>query len=604
MTENPEIIIEEYLGLVNEHLPESISEDVISELRSYMIETAREMGGGEITSQSAKKVVAQFGAPSEVAREYKYSMLPDTIPLEQGAHPIEQEKIEEYETPKKEVKSYLGALLQTGSVAIIWASIITILSTLIGPIWLNFLASTVLAIQLLIVIIAFGVVTYIRERNHEILFVRSYPEWSSVQKILTLPENLIKESAYESSILDILGSLAGSVLFLVHSIAPSYFWLVIMVTIPACVLFLLKMIIGSIRRRSLDPTKHIKTEFLVTLGTLLLLDSSMFWIGFQFPYFENSNFFTPFIWIYAIIWGPVLLFQLVMRGQNLFWDKTDSPKIEPPLASEELKETLQRLHWIRNSTVGRIIGWVFVFSIIPIYSLSISSDPSDRIYYDSIIAQTLFYTLIFLIPVGIYFAFRGLLVSARKSRTCFGERTRLEALIDFLISTLMCGSFALWLVSLVSNPSIILSISVSVQRDLGIYGASYFITGYITTFIFFIVTLIIRILGDILEFWSTKKNIAADLIIASTTLLIIALSLRVGVDILAHNFILLPISMYPAVLLLVMLVAFQAETSRLKLREKQMKAQAETTRINKNPNIPVNYPNKDNTQPGSNYPSR
>ena len=81
MSDDPVSVIEEYLALVNEHLPESISVDVITELRTYMVETAQELGAGEITLQSAKKVVAQFGAPSEVANEYRYSMLPDTLPL-------------------------------------------------------------------------------------------------------------------------------------------------------------------------------------------------------------------------------------------------------------------------------------------------------------------------------------------------------------------------------------------------------------------------------------------------------------------------------------------------------------------------------------------
>ncbi|MHA1943970.1 MAG: HAAS signaling domain-containing protein, partial [Candidatus Thorarchaeota archaeon] len=134
MTDNPEIVIEEYLALVNEHLPESIAEDVINELRSYMIETASETGGGAITHQSAKKVVAKFGAPSEVAREYKYSMLPETIPPEDEAQIVQADEIEEPESHKKEVITYSAAFLQTGVIAIAWILVITLLSTILGPI--------------------------------------------------------------------------------------------------------------------------------------------------------------------------------------------------------------------------------------------------------------------------------------------------------------------------------------------------------------------------------------------------------------------------------------------------------------------------------------
>jgi hypothetical protein len=111
MTEEPERVIEEYLALVNEHLPESISEDVITELRTYMFETALDLGNGELTAQSAKKVVAQFGAPSEVAEEYKYSMLPETLP------PLEKETSHERLTEKQmmepELDIYCGFLVIT-----------------------------------------------------------------------------------------------------------------------------------------------------------------------------------------------------------------------------------------------------------------------------------------------------------------------------------------------------------------------------------------------------------------------------------------------------------------------------------------------------------
>jgi len=83
VTDDPSSIINEYLELIREKLPESIAGDVITELETYMLEAARDQGdNNEITLESAKKVVAQFGAPGEVADEYRYSMLPETIPEE------------------------------------------------------------------------------------------------------------------------------------------------------------------------------------------------------------------------------------------------------------------------------------------------------------------------------------------------------------------------------------------------------------------------------------------------------------------------------------------------------------------------------------------
>ncbi|MCK5239764.1 MAG: hypothetical protein KAR33_09470, partial [Candidatus Thorarchaeota archaeon] len=77
MTEKALGIIEDYLQLVRRHLPNSIAEDILDELRDYMVEAATEEGGGTLSPESAKRTVARFGAPSEVAEEYRESMLID-----------------------------------------------------------------------------------------------------------------------------------------------------------------------------------------------------------------------------------------------------------------------------------------------------------------------------------------------------------------------------------------------------------------------------------------------------------------------------------------------------------------------------------------------
>ena len=43
VSDDPSIIINEYLELIREKLPESIADDVITELETYMLETARDL---------------------------------------------------------------------------------------------------------------------------------------------------------------------------------------------------------------------------------------------------------------------------------------------------------------------------------------------------------------------------------------------------------------------------------------------------------------------------------------------------------------------------------------------------------------------------------
>ncbi|MFX0196889.1 MAG: hypothetical protein ACFFCW_12245 [Candidatus Hodarchaeota archaeon] len=92
MMDDPMTIIEEYLDLVRSHLPGEIAEEIISELRSYIVEAAQEIGQGNITTQSAKMAISKFGAPSVVAEEYRSSMLLKSLEAEEP-HETKQQRL-------------------------------------------------------------------------------------------------------------------------------------------------------------------------------------------------------------------------------------------------------------------------------------------------------------------------------------------------------------------------------------------------------------------------------------------------------------------------------------------------------------------------------
>ncbi|MGY5864090.1 MAG: hypothetical protein RTV41_05765 [Candidatus Thorarchaeota archaeon] len=601
MTDKPEIIIEEYLALVNEHLPESISEDVITELRSYMVETARENGGGEITQQSAKKVVAHFGAPSEVAREYKYSMLPETIPQDEAASVALPDKIEEPESRKRETTTYFGAFLQAGAITIGWTLIIALLSTILGPIWIEGMVTMILVSQVVVVLVSVGVTTYSRIRNSETLLTRSYPEWPRMQKLLTLPDNYINDSAERFPILDILGSFVGFTIFFASISSFTSPWYFLIIGVPSCILFLSKMIIGVIRKKSLDPTKRLHSEFLVTFGSLLFLDCSLIWLVFR--WMSTYNPWSPYVWIYAIAWGPVLLFQLVVRGQNLYWDRTDSKKTEVSLRNQETEEMLKRVGTNRNSTIARIGGWIVAFCTIPVYCTIIFYGTQSLSHSNSIVSLTMFLSPIYIIPAVIYFLFRRFAISRGKASTVFGERSRPEAIVDFVISSMVFISFASIFFSYLLSSSNLMSMYHIARDDLGFDGARYFILGFVGFYLLVVTSLGFRIIGDILEFWKPKKDAASELITTSSSLLVIAISLKVGIDIFSYNFGIFPMSIYPVVLLFVVLIAFQTETTRLKIREKKRMSKVKTA-ISSKPRMATSEYSKNKIDSlGSNYPS-
>jgi hypothetical protein len=75
LTEDPTVAIDEYLTLVRSYLPDEIADDVIREIRAYLIEGAQELGHGQFSIESVRKSISRFGAPSEVAQEYSRSIL-------------------------------------------------------------------------------------------------------------------------------------------------------------------------------------------------------------------------------------------------------------------------------------------------------------------------------------------------------------------------------------------------------------------------------------------------------------------------------------------------------------------------------------------------
>jgi len=75
MTEDPYVEIDDYLKLVRSHLPNEIADEIIHEIRTYLVELAQELGHGQVSIESARRSIARFGAPSEIAQEYSRSIL-------------------------------------------------------------------------------------------------------------------------------------------------------------------------------------------------------------------------------------------------------------------------------------------------------------------------------------------------------------------------------------------------------------------------------------------------------------------------------------------------------------------------------------------------
>ena len=549
MSDDPASIINEYLALVREKLPESIADDVITELESYMLETASDQGeDGQITVESAKKVVAQFGAPGEVADEYRFSMLPETIPEQDIPPEIKQEAVEEPKIvePEEQVPkvqgvdpttSYSMFFIKSLLLTIFWATLASIIPFMFVPYWALGLQLIFIIIPVLCVIVFLLVQTFYLKGKKTILWKRSYPDWSIFQTLVTLPENSIPEAGVNITRLDTVVSLIGAFIF-ASTILQWNHPIGYMIGIPAAILFIARIKIASRKLdEDKDPYEKSRLEFGVNLSLLVLLESSLYWLFTMhgpWGWYPILYFVGPFILTFVILFGPVLLFQLLVGAQNLWWKTEEQPA---QIESESKEESIEEEDSIRNEAkrgiaskglsmfIG-ITGRLVLFSSLPFLLRLLLQPNVPYSNWEPLPSFVLMAVLIAGVVVIGYCIVRGLMIHFFNSSTFVGTRTRLEAIIDLGISCYILAG----IVAFTTHLQSIDILHFLMQYSSEIFEVSYtlgsLVVGIQVTAILLAFTgLPVRIIGNILEFWSERKHIAAMRIQDSSIILFVALAL-------------------------------------------------------------------------------
>ncbi len=550
VSDGPASIINEYLELIREKLPESIADDVITELETYMLETARDLGdNNEITLESAKKVVAQFGAPGEVADEYRYSMLPETIPEEDipteivretGKIDMKQQAKEPKKTPPRELgvdptSRYSTFFFKSFSLTVMWAVIVSIITTVLGPIWFESWQLIFIIIPVFFVTIILLAHTWYLKRNKVILWKRSYPDWSIFQILVTLPENSVPNLRTKTKRLDIAASIVGVLLFTPIILVWSQPWC-ILIGIPVVILLISRIMI-IVRKLDLekDPYEKSRLEFGINFSLLVFLESSIYWLSNM--YLNMYLLWKMYIWlvnpllaIFIPLFGTVLLFQVLTGAQNLWW------KTEEQLTVGEGESTKERDPSEQGFKKGvalkgvrmfvSISGRLLLFISIP-FLLRLLLQPNTGYYFWEPLPSFVFIAVLFagIVAIG-YCIGRGLMIHFFNSSTFIGTRTRLEAIIDLGISCYILAGVAAFTTSLHS---------IDILHYLMLYASEIFEVSYtlgslvvgmqVTAILLAFTGLPVRIIGNILEFWSERKHIAAMRIQDSSMILFVALAL-------------------------------------------------------------------------------
>jgi len=455
-----------------------------------------------------------------------------------------------------------------------WAIIVSIGTSPIGPIWVS-PAGALMIIAQVFIVVSVLLVRYIDlKRNNVILWKRSYPDWSDLQKFVTLPENGLPSFGKKRLIFDILVSIFGILSITSVTFFSNYPFFTLFIGIPSIVL-LASRILVSVKKLNdeRDPYERSRVEFGINLALLTILDGSVFWL-FSYPY-HYRNMYTSFaifpVVIFVLLGGVVLLFEVLVEAQNLWW------KTEKKVSEEQQSKivTIRKDILRKGGTLlVKIIGWLLIVDSIIIY-LSLVFAPE----YISMLYFSRFVGLIGAIALSIslvivYCLTRYLRIKHYNSSTFVGRRTRLEALVDSIISIfliVLISGFAFGTLSDENSYRIIHFFpnlfDISINLGEIVIGMDFLLL------LLVIIALILRIHGNILEFKPELKIDAAKRMQKSGKLMLIVLPLIAGGELIHYTSIyssyasITVASFYFFFMITIFFVAFQVIASELKVKE-------------------------------------
>ncbi|MGQ4912382.1 MAG: hypothetical protein ACP6KW_09460 [Candidatus Thorarchaeota archaeon] len=553
MSDEATNIIEEYLLLVREKLPKSIAEDVITELRTYMLEAAAETGRGEVTVESAKKVVARFGAPGEVADEYRYSMFPESLeeqPLPasgsrpdtsvvQGESTVEETSTQTPEgMPGKEHRltdptyTYTGALAKICALIALTAVLVGLLSIIQGPVWASLLASTIMLMQVVTLMLYF-VIRLIRLSQQGVrLWDKANESWSGLQRALSLPEGISDETSNRVAYVDAVGSAVGIAVYLLITAAEGmrtfYF---ILISVPALAAFLTKIVCARDVLRRRDPASFVKPQFAATFLALMTINASLVWVEMlmSWQYFQAFNVtIAPLVLtLYALVMGPVFLYQLVTRAQDLWWDTQDTFEDETHKAFRERQErALRRLGGTVVKTLTYVLGGLFVLGLVIIVTGEVGWI-RNTIPLERTLAVGLVLILLASPAFALYYLYRRYFIISRGSDRPVGKRTRAETVID-LVLTIFFQSIFIAVIFTLFDPVHIGFLTLQLATNLGVEGAMMFVICLTCSFFILTAGLVLRFVSDIVRLANRGYRTSMTLHSISSMILVVGLSIVVS----------------------------------------------------------------------------
>ena len=570
MSEDPMKIIEAYLGHVREHLPEGKADEIIAELRGYMIEMTEALSDEAVTIASAKRVVARFGAPSELAQEY---VLPSSDSTEIDMEASQQEVAEDMLEQRRELSpaGYVVTFLKFITITVLW---IVSSWTIITPFAYWWASSPTIFAP----IFQFGMVTVVfaglllRSKDRRIqLRNMMFRDWSSRQKLVTFPENLAVEM-YGGKVLVDIGLTILTTFFFVFSILSPFAF------VSLAVPFLIAHLVYAIRRfGNSDPASFIRREFAANVGLLVVLNAVITW-GF-YPWAMSSYRVSAILVYISAGYSILILYQIVIRLQDLWWEAAgfegDQSEKSPGLSPDVKRKLLNRTKRTALRSIGGIGATFSAIIVTGLLFPFLTGTGMDwyiwntRVIY--IVVMTLSFALVSVGLAALYFGVRYYLVRSRGRTSVFGKRTRGEAAIDLFVTgvvfTIVMSSLSYWAGRMVSD---VLGLSSGANPLVRLVLS----TAIIVWVPFLFIAIVARIAADFGDLRESGSVFAREAMALSGNLFLIEAALMTGVYFLLLSYLEDPylhiLSEMFGILMIsyavLVLFAFQKSTSRTKLK--------------------------------------
>jgi hypothetical protein len=451
-------VIEKYLQLVREYLDESIADDIIGEIRVYLVEAAEDLSQGEISVEAAKKVVAGFGAPSEVAKEYSSLTTDESETKKEPSEEFlvqlqknQQTPVVQPETqkpPTREV-SYFATYTKALTLIVSWMTISWTLATMLAPWWTRNGGIIFPIVQFCVLV---SIIIFMLEETRKKgiqLEDRSYPQWSGLQKLVTFPENLPFNPSENTRMLDIMLTVFGAGFFAVSFLGlnESYTgWLFI--GFFTTIILIARSIILIRELGGIDPSRFVKQEYVLDAITMVFLNSTISWL--TSPYSLPSPF-GILLWMYAFGFSINILYQLVIKGQEMWGITMDSSLTEEqkPLKKTESQPSrkdkvystalLAKTKKLAKQSLKKITA---IYIAMPLIGFVITIFSGIQLNFDfwnmfgiAIIIDIVFWLLAIGFCAG-YFGVRYYLIKSHGRTEIIPKRSRKESFIDLIATVL------------------------------------------------------------------------------------------------------------------------------------------------------------------------